>query len=182
VSAGAAGKTADGPDGGADFRRPGRPAAGVVTVPPELVQPLRDALYDDLYNCSAQVSAAVRRPDRTRVRAAVKKRSDHSERIRSLLDEVGWYEPEEDPFPVEVDLRTHRRMFIRALHTQTKREGAAAADTEASDAKRAAAAALAGALDAFVRHVEQLRTQRAGGRGTPGGRGSGSRRARLDAK
>jgi hypothetical protein len=164
VSAGTAGKTADGPDGGAaggglgagaDFRRPEGPGASVVTVPFELVAPLRDGLHADLQSCVDQISTAVRRRDRWRIRAEVEKRFDRAEPIRRLLDVVGWFEPEEGPPPVEVDLREHRDTLLQALRTQAKSESDVAADTTAPEAKRSAAAAVAGNLAAFVQQVEE---------------------------
>jgi hypothetical protein len=164
VSAGAAGKTADGPNGdgrgrtaGADSSRPYRPGASVVTVPVALVAPLRDGLYADLQSCVEETGAVVRRRDRERIRAEVKERFDRAEPIRNLLDVVGWYEPEEGPPPVEVDLREHSDALLHALLTQVKSESDVAADTTAPEAKRSAAAAVAGTLAAFVQQVEEHR-------------------------
>jgi Lon protease-like protein len=133
--------------------------ADVVTVPPDLVQPLRDGLYRDLGTCLAQTCAAVQRHDRTRIRAVVKERFRRAEPIRDLLDEVGWVEPEEGPPPVEVDLREHRNALLRALRALLKRENAVAEDTEAPEAERSAAAALVGPLTAFVQKVEERETR-----------------------
>jgi hypothetical protein len=96
--------------------------ATVVTVPPDLVQPLRDALYSDLQNCVDEAGALVRRRDRGRIQAEVTERFDRAKPIRNLLDVVGWVEPEEGPPPVEVDVRRHHPALRTALLDRLARE------------------------------------------------------------
>jgi hypothetical protein len=133
--------------------------AGVVTVPPELVQPLRDGLYAEMQRCLDESDAAIEARDRERTRAVVKETFDRAERIRGVLDAVEWVEPEEGPPPVEVDLRGHRDLLVQALVTQAEAENDVAADTAVSEAKRSAAKALAESLTAFARQIEEDRTR-----------------------
>jgi hypothetical protein len=133
--------------------------ANLVTVPPELVQPLRDGLHSDLRSCVDQTGAAVRRRGRRRIRAGAPKRLDRAELIRNLLDVVGWVEPEEGPPPVEVDVREHREALILALLTQVESESAVAADAGAPEAKRSAARAVVGSLAAFAQQIEEHGTR-----------------------
>jgi hypothetical protein len=133
--------------------------ANVVTVPPELVQPLRDGLLADLQSRVDQTGEPTRRRSRGRIRPKAPKRSDRAEPVRSLLDIVGWFEPEEGPPPVEVDVREHGETLLRALLTQVESESAVAADTGAPEAKRSAAKAVVGPLMALVQQIEEHRTR-----------------------
>jgi hypothetical protein len=127
-----------------------------ITIPPELVPLLRDGLYFDLHGCLDETSALVEPRDRGNIRAEVEERLARAEATRRLLDVVGWYEPEEGPPPVEVDVREHREALLRALQTRVESESdLAAADTMASEAERAAARARAGQLADLIQRVEE---------------------------
>ncbi len=127
-----------------------------ITIPPELVPLLRDGLYFDLHGCLDETSALVEPRDRGDIRAEVEGRLARAEATRLLLDVVGWYEPEEGPPPVEVDVREHREALLRALQTRVESESdLAAADTMASEAERAAARARAGQLADLIQRVEE---------------------------
>jgi hypothetical protein len=127
-----------------------------ITIPSELVPLLRDGLYFDLQGQVDETSALVEPRDRGDIRAEVEERFARAEATRRLLDVVGWYEPEEGPPPVEVDVREHRGALLRALLTRVESEGdLAAADTMASEAERAAARVRAGQLTDLIQRVEE---------------------------
>lgn len=127
-----------------------------ITIPPELVPLLRDGLYFDLQGQVDETSALVEPRDRGDIRTEVEERFARAEATRRLLDVVGWYEPEEGPPPVEVDMREHRDALLRALLTRVESEGdLAAADKMASEAERAAAQVRAGQLADLIQRVEE---------------------------
>ncbi len=128
-----------------------------ITIPPELVPLLRDGLYFDLHGCVGETSALVEPCDRGDIRAEVEERFARAEATRRLLDVVGWYEPEEGPPPVEVDVREHREALLRALLTRVESaDDVGAADTMASEAERAAARVRAGQLVDLIQRVEEV--------------------------
>jgi hypothetical protein len=126
-----------------------------ITIPPELVPLLRDGLYFDLHGCLDETSALVEPRDRGDIRAEVEDRLARAEATRRLLDVVGWYEPEEGPPPVEVDVREHRDALLRALLVRIGVERGVENDVQVSVGVRAEAKVRAGQLAALVQRVEE---------------------------
>lgn len=127
----------------------------VIVIPPELVPLLRDGLYFDLHGQVEEASALVEPRDRGDVRAEVDGCFARANDARVLLDVVGWYEPEEGPPPVEVDVREHREALLRALLMRVGVEGDASEDTNASMGDRVRAKARAGQLADLIARVEE---------------------------
>ncbi len=127
-----------------------------LTIPPELVPLLRDGLFFDLHDQLREAGALVEPGDRQDIRAGVDGRLARAQATRRLLDAVGWYEPEEGPPTVVVDVWEHREALLRALQTRVESENGVAADTAASDAEKTVAQARAEQLADLIRRVEEV--------------------------
>jgi hypothetical protein len=92
-----------------------------LTIPAELVPALRDVLSDGLDSRLEAADGLVEPEDRQADRADP--RLARAEADRRLLDVVGWFEPEEGPPPVVVDVSEHREALLRALLTCVEGEG-----------------------------------------------------------
>ncbi len=119
-----------------------------LTIPPELVEPLRDGLFFDLQGQVDETGALVEPRRRGDIRGEVGERLARADATRRVLDVVGWYEPEEGPPPVEVDVREHREALLRALKTRLESDSDVAADGRASKAEKARGQAACGAARA----------------------------------
>jgi hypothetical protein len=127
----------------------------IITIPPELVPLLRDGLFFDLHGCVDETSALVEPRDRGDIRAEVEERFARAEATRRLLDVVGWYEPEEGPPPVEVDVREHREALLRALLVRIGVERGVENDVQVGVGDRAEAKVRAGQLAGLVQRAEE---------------------------
>ncbi|HEV3321482.1 MAG TPA: hypothetical protein VG147_04745 [Solirubrobacteraceae bacterium] len=126
-----------------------------VVIPEELLAPLRDGLFFDLYVQVEEASALIDPRKRGNIGGEVRACLARANRTRALLDVVGWVEPVEVPTAVEVDARKHREALLRTLLARIESEHGIEEDPEASDEARAAAKARIGQLTDLIVGVEE---------------------------
>ncbi|MFI5003446.1 MAG: hypothetical protein ACHQE6_00385 [Solirubrobacterales bacterium] len=126
-----------------------------ITIPAELVSLLRDGLRFDLHGQLDSTAALLEPRDRKDIRAEVDGGLARANGARALLNVVGWIEPVDEAFPVEVDVREHRDTLLRALLTRIESECSVREDREASDAERAEAKVRIRELGDLIARVEE---------------------------
>jgi hypothetical protein len=126
-----------------------------IVIPEELLPPLRDGLFFDLYVQVEEASALIDPCKRGNIGGEVRACLARASRTRALLDVVGWVEPVEAPTAVEVDARKHREALLRTLLARIESEHGIEEDPEASEEARAAAKARIGQLTDLIVGVEE---------------------------
>lgn len=83
------------------------------TIRDDLVEPLREGAYADLYRAVAEALALVEVGDRHTIRERLDKFEARINGDRALLDALGWATPDA-PYAIELDVRQHRPALERA--------------------------------------------------------------------
>jgi hypothetical protein len=126
-----------------------------LTIPADLVQPLRDGLCFDLAMQAEGMDALVEPHDRGDVRAALDLCLARVDGTRALLDVMGWAEPEGGPHAIDVEPCEHGEALLRALHLRIEAERGFEGDRLASAEERAEARARAARLVDLAQRVEE---------------------------
>lgn len=129
-----------------------------VTVPADIVVDLRTGLYAQIGIAGEQLDRLTAKPDRERHPEWYRKPLDDLDRVRSLLDAIGWRQSDTLVASVELDLSEHQWALLRALETML--EAIEDPDTnDMGDAARStppaveAARRRASAIRAFVHSI-----------------------------
>lgn len=86
----------------------------IITVPAEMASELRNGLHTVLGGAAQGVSQVTDKPGRERHPEWYSEHRERLERIWTLLDLIGWGEPNQ-PAAIRIDLRQHHRAVSEAL-------------------------------------------------------------------
>ncbi len=125
-----------------------------ITIPAELVSPMRSGAFLDLHYQVEEAGALVE-PREGDVGAGVTRALARANGARALLDVTGWVEPEGSARAVDVDPHEHEEALLGALHLRIHAEWAVEDDELASAEQRATAKARAGQLANLSQQVKE---------------------------
>jgi hypothetical protein len=92
-------------------------ARGVLVVPPEMVRYVREGLHSAMGDAAAGMLRVATLANDKRDPLWYREPLDHFDRVRRVLDLVGWYE-DGISSEVHLDLREHRHAVIEALRME----------------------------------------------------------------
>lgn len=107
-----------------------------LVVPPEMVRYLRDGLHNEIDNAAQAISQVVVDAGREQHPEWYREPLEHFDRVRALLDLIGWDETDSSA-EVRVDLREHRRAILDALRMEMIVGDADLEEATAVDVERA---------------------------------------------
>jgi hypothetical protein len=125
-----------------------------IVIPEELVPLLRDGLYFDLHGQLEEAGSLIEPRSHANVSDGFAGCLARAEGARALLDVVGWIGSIEAPSDVEVDVREHHNVLLRALLTRITSEHSVEEDPEVSDEERAVAKARISQLADLIAQAE----------------------------
>ncbi len=125
-----------------------------ITIPAELVPLVRDGCYSDLQGQLEATSSVIehRRGDTC---AQVDDGLARADATRALLDVIGWFEPVDEDYAIDVNLHGHREAVLRAALERIGRERGIETNEHAGIEDRAQAKVNTEQLAAFVQRVEE---------------------------
>jgi hypothetical protein len=145
----------------------------IITVPAEMAGELRNGLHSVIGEAADGISATTELSGRERHPEWYAEHRDRFERTRTLLDLIGWGEPEQ-PAAIRIDLHQHRRavdeaLDVRLLVAADDLKEADLVDTERAEQgeppKREATTKRVFALREFAAAVKDLADRMDGGPG-----------------
>jgi hypothetical protein len=114
----------------------------ILTIPAELVEPLRlavrEGFHDQLEEADAQSDPGDRQAD------------------QGLLDVIGWHDPEGEQPAVEVDAGAHREALLRGLLACVEEARGVRDDEHAGVGERAEAKVYAAQAVGLIQRVEEV--------------------------
>ncbi len=128
-----------------------------ITIPAELVSPVRDGARFDLH-CQVEEASALVEPCELDVGTGVTCTLARANGARALLELTGWVEPEGGSSAVDVDPREHGEALLRALHLRLHAEWEVDDDELASAEQRVEANARVGQLTNLAQQVKESGT------------------------
>ncbi|MGA2164345.1 MAG: hypothetical protein ABSH36_07740 [Solirubrobacteraceae bacterium] len=112
-----------------------------ITIPAELVPLVRDGCYSDLPAGDARGEGL----------------DERARGARALLDVLGWQDPVDEPYAIDVDVDVceHREALLRALLTRVGVASGVEGDEHTGVGQRAEAKVHVGQLAGLVQQVEE---------------------------
>lgn len=89
----------------------------LLVVPPAIVPYLRDGLHSEIGTAAEEILAVTWETDRAEHPAWYGEPIEHLDRVRRLLDLIGW-SANSKPGEVQIDVREHSQLVLDALNTE----------------------------------------------------------------
>jgi hypothetical protein len=112
-------------------------ASKLLVVPPAIVPYLRDGLHSEIGTAVEEISVVTWEADRAEHPEWYGEPIEHLDRVRRLLDLVGW-SANSKPGEIQIDVREHSQLVLDALNTELSVVDEQLRESEQIDAGRAA--------------------------------------------